>query len=750
MEVTRILPCSVTHLARQCEDPFTLKASEYKQPKNITCSCISCEKNPEWISSAQSTVGTNCITCLNKCHVDTAKFLEGVSNERPRSSVQPTRVASTRRSSRGATVVPAPRDEPVVPNVPTIPEGAPDLEDIYNMFFLIQTSEATADIAENMKESFRQNKNTRRESDDNLKRIETDKFNLLKINGNPDYCWLCGFFIDDRIKYLKMQIEHPLAIKLLGSMFGTPYLDTSLPCIKRLFALNFLPSHEHCNQIKSQMFFVKWNNGILKPNLDVISFFLQKLLNGEKQSDGTNLFKRGNGTPLLQALIASQKFHIDITKNLAMWAIQRYLFIIRKIQDLCDIVNINKGFYSTWKTNIVESNYPNPSFDTNQNRNIICKYNRDIIEKYTFKGEHLAIMGIYMKTAENATATAAAAAAVVRQARRVSLRPVQQRKKQYGGAISNNVTAIEETYTNSKTKREDIWIMTQKIYELIGANVENIFFAKGTSNENLLERLKDELKSKHTEVVRESDDTIDKCLEIFTENLKRNEPMEPKAYDIYNDEKLNKEIFTNDWDTFLSEMELINRNIYDFLITVTPMNGLANATMPRTFSQSFLPTGARQRRPPDSPNTVFRPLGFQPRTPSVSPALPRPASVSPALGPRTASVSPALVPRQAFTPIARRTSFDEAEEEQSYESNRLLPSSSPFRSASRSGLLRLVGAGAGAAVLASGAYGATTPFTPITPITPTSFIANPIYENSRLGRTRKRKNLKRKTRKLRR
>jgi hypothetical protein len=107
-----------------------------------------------------------------------------------------------------------------------------------------------------------------------------------------------------------------------------------------------------------------------------------------------------------------------------------------------------------------------------------------------------------------------------------------------------------------------------------------------------------------------------------------------------------------------------------------------------------------------------------------------------------------MLPRQAFTPIARRTSFDEAEEEQSYEGNRLLPSSSPFRSASRSGgLLRLVGAGAGAAVLASGAYGATTPFTPITP---TSFVGNPIYENSRLGRTRKRKNLKRKTRKLRR
>jgi hypothetical protein len=308
------------------------------------------------------------------------------------------------------------------------------------------------------------------------------------------------------------------------------------------------------------------------------------------------------------------------------------------------------------------------------------------------------------------------------------------------------VTAIEETYTNSKTKREDIWIMTQKIYELIGANVENIFFAKGTSNENLLERLKDELKSKHTEVVQEMDDTIDKCLEIFTENLKRNEPMEPKAYDIYNDEKINKEIFTNDWDTFLSEIQLINRNIYEFLITVTPMNGLANAPIPRTNSQSFLPTGARQRiRTPDSPNTVFRPLGFQPRTPSVSPALPRPASVSPAL-PRTASVSP-MLPRQAFTPIARRTSFDEAEEEQSYEGNRLLPSSSPFRSASRSGLLRLVGAGAGAAVLASGAYGATTPFTSITP---TSFIANRIYENSRLGRTRRHKNLKRKTRKLRR
>jgi hypothetical protein len=484
----------------------------------------------------------------------------------------------------------------------------------------------------------------------------------------------------------------------------------------------------------------------LEPDLDVISFFLQKLINGEKQSDNTNLFKRGNGTPLLRELIASQKFHMDTTKNLAKWAIQRYSFIIHKIQDLCDIVNINNSFYTKWKSNIVERNYPSPEFNDTQNREIICKYNRDFIENYIKKDEHSTIINKYRSASQKAASDAANVADRIRQERRGSLRPGALRKKQYGGAISNNVTAIEETYTNSKTKREDIWIMTQKIYELIGANVENIFFAKGTSNENLLERLKDELKSKHTEVVQEMDDTIDKCLEIFTENLKRNEPMEPKAYDIYNDEKLNKEIFTNDWDTFLSEMELINRNIYDFLITVTPINGLANTPISRSFSQSFLPTGARQRiRTPDSPNTVFRPLSFQPRTASVSPALPRPASVSPAL-PRTASVSPVL-PRQAFTPIARRTSFDEAEEEQSYESNRLLPSSSPFRSASRSGLLRLVGAGAGAAVLASGAYGATTPFTPITP---TSFVGNPIYENSRLGRTRKRKNLKRKTRKLRR
>ena len=268
-----------------------------------------------------------------------------------------------------------------------------------------------------------------------------------------------------------------------------------------------------------------------------------------------------------------------------------------------------------------------------------------------------------------------------------------------------------------------------------------------------MERLKDELKSKHTEVVQEMDDTIDKCLEIFTENLKANEPMEQKAYDIYNDEKINKEIFTNDWDTFLSEMELINRNIYDFLTTVTPVNGLANATIRRTFSQSFLPTGARQRirTSSNSPNTVFRPLGFQPRTASVSPALPRPASVSPVL-PRPASVSPAL-PRQASVspalstspavPVARRTSFNETEED-SYEGNRLLPPNpSPFRSVSRSGLLRL--AGAGAAVLASGAFGARN--TPFTPITPTSFVGNAIYEDSRLGRTRKHKNLKRKTRK---
>jgi hypothetical protein len=411
---------------------------------------------------------------------------------------------------------------------------------------------------------------------------------------------------------------------------------------------------------------------------------------------------------------------MDITKNLAMWAIQRYSFIIRKIQDLCDIVNINKGFYSTWKTNIVESNYPNPSFDTNQNRNIICKYNRDIIEKYTFKAEHLAIMGIYRDAAETAAATAAAAAAVVRQARRVSLRPVQQRKKQYGGAISNK---------NSKTKREDIWIITQKIYELIGAKIENIFFAKGPSNDNLLERLKDELKSKHAEVVQEMDDTIDKCLEIFTENLNTNKPMEPKAYEIYNDEKINKEIFTNDWNTFLSEMELINRNIYDFLITVTPMNGLANATIPRTFSQSFLPTGARLRRTTNLQNTGFRPPSPSPfRPPSTSP------STSPFRPPSTSPFRPAS--------IARKNSLNQAE--QSYESNHLL-SSSPFRSPSKSGLLRL--AGAGAAVLASGALG---PFTPITPTTPTSFVANPIYENSRLGRTRKRKNLKRKTRKLRR
>jgi hypothetical protein len=744
---TRYLPCSITHLAYQCKNAFTPKVSGYKQ-KSISCSCISCETNPEWISSAQSTVGASCISCRKKCNIETGKFLEGVSSVRPHSSVQRTLITGTRRSSRGATVVPAPREEPVEtvgPIEPTLPEGSP-LEDIYNMFFLIQTS-AIGKEAEAMKESFRQNKKIKRTLDDNLKNIETDKFNLLKRNGNPDYCWLCGFFIDERINYLKMQIEHPFAIKLLGSMFGTPILETSENCIKRLFSLNFLPSHEHCNQIKSQMFFVKWNQRILEPDLDVISFFLQKLINGEKQSDNTNLFKRGNGTPLLRELIASQKFHMDTTKNLAKWAIQRYSFIIHKIQDLCDIVNINNSFYTKWKSNIVERNYPSPEFNDTQNREIICKYNRDFIENYIKKDEHSTIINKYRSASQKAASDAANVADRIRQERRGSLRPGALRKKQYGGAISNNVTAIEETYTNSKTKREDIWIMTQKIYELIGANVENIFFAKGTSNENLLERLKDELKSKHTEVVQEMDDTIDKCLEIFTENLKRNEPMEPKAYDIYNDEKLNKEIFTNDWDTFLSEMELINRNIYDFLITVTPINGLANTPISRSFSQSFLPTGARQRiRTPDSPNTVFRPLSFQPRTASVSPALPRPASVSPAL-PRTASVSPVL-PRQAFTPIARRTSFDEAEEEQSYESNRLLPSSSPFRSASRSGgLLRLVGAGAGAAVLASGALGATTPFTPITP---TSFVGNPIYENSRLGRTRKRKNLKRKTRKLRR
>jgi len=625
-----------------------------------------------------------------------------------------------------------------------MPEGAPDLEDIYNMFFLIQTSEATADIAENMKELFRQNKNTRRESDDNLKRIETDKFDLLKINGNPDYCWLCGFFINEKVKYLKKQIEHPLAIKLLGSMFGTPDLDTSLPCIKRIFALNFLPSHEHCNQIKSQMFFVKWNKGILKPNLDVISFFLQKLLNGEKQSDGTNLFKRGNGTPLLRELIASQKFHMDITKNLAKWAIQRYSFIIHKIQDLCDIVNINKEFYTNWKSNIKERNYPSPEFNDTQNREIICKYNRDLIQNYTRKDEQRVIINKYRSAAEIDATEAAAAAAVVRQARRVSLRPEVQRKKQYGGGkFTERVTAIEETYTNSNTKREDIWIITQKIYELIGANVENIFFSKDMPNDNLLERLKDELKSKHTEVVQEMDDTIDKCLEIFTENLKDNEPMEPKAYDIYNDEKLNKEIFINDWGTFLREMQLINSDIYNYITTVIPatVNGLArvNAPIPRTFSQSFFTSGTRQRiRTPNSQNAGFRPVGFQIRTPSVSPAQPRPASVSPAQ------------PRPASTTIARRTSFNEADEEQSYEGNRLLPSNpSPYRSASRGGLLRLAGAGA-AAVLASGALGArNTPFTPITPITPTPFTGNAIREHSRLSRTRKRKNLKRKTRKYR-
>jgi len=744
---TRYLPCSVTHFAQQCEYPFIPKASEYRQTKNVSCSCISCEKNPEWISSAQSTVGASCITCFNKCRVDATKFLEGVSNEHPRSSIQRTRITPTRRSSRGATVVPAP-PPPVEPIVPNVPEGAPDLEDIYNMFFLIQTSEASAEIAETMKESFRQNKNIRRESDVNLRRIETDKFNLLKTNGNPDYCWLCGFFIDERVKYLKMQIEHPLAIKLLGSMFGTPDLNTSLPCIKRLFALNFLPSHEHCNQIKSQMFFVKWNKGILKPDLDVISFFLQKLLNGEKQSDGEkNLFKRGNGTPLLRALIASQKFHIDLTKNLAIWAIQRYLFIIRKIQDMCDIVNINKEFYSTWKKNIVELNYPNPSFDTNQNRNIICKYNRDIIEKYTVKSEHLAIMGVYRDGAEIAATEAAAVAAVVRQARRASLRPGAQRKKQYGGTISNNVTAIEETYMNSKTKREDIWIITQKIYELIGANVESIFFAKGTHNEDLLNELKDELKTKHTEVVQEMEDTIDKCLEIFTENLKVKEPMDPKAYDIYNDEKLNKEIFTNDWDTFLKEIQLINRDIYNFLVSVTPatandlatVNGLAfPAPIPRTFSQSF-PSGTRQRIRSNLQNTGFRSLGSQTaqsRTPSVSPMLvPRPPSAQP--GP-------------ASTPIIRKDSFNETEN--SHEGNSFLPinhsplpNPSPHRSASRgSALLRLAGAGA-AAVLASGALGARN--TPFTPITPTPFTGNAIWEHSRLGRTHKRKNLKRKTRK---
>ena len=745
MEVTRYLPCSVTHVARQCKEDFTPKGSVYKQ-KSISCTCISCDTHPEWISSAQSTVGASCISCRKKCTIDTGKFLEGISHERPYSSVLRTRSAATRRSSRGATVAPAPYEEPPVepvgPIEPTLPEGSP-LEDIYNMFFLIQTS-AIATEATTMKESFRQNKQIRRTLDDNLKRIETDKFNLLKINGNPDYCWLCGFLIDERVNYLKMQIEHPFAIKLLGSMFGTPDLDTSENCIKRLFALNFLPSHEHCNQIKSQMFFVKWNQRILEPDLDIISYYLQKLLNGEKQSNGTNLYKRGNGTPLLRELIASQKFHMDTTKNLAKWAIQRYLFIIHKIQDLCDIININNSFFTQWKTNIVQRNYPTPEFNDTQNREIICKYNRDLIQNYTTKDEQLVIINKYRSAAEIATSEAAIQADGIRQARRASLRPEVQRKKQYGGGkFTERVDAIEVTFKNTNTKREDIWIITHKIYELIGANVESIFFPKGTRNDNLLDRLKDELKTKYTEVVQEMDDIIDKCLEIFTENSKAKEPMEPKAYDIYNDEKLNKEIFTNDWKTFINEMELINRNIYVFLISVTPVNGLANAPMPQIFS----PTGARQRirTSSNSPNTVFRPLGFRPRTASVSPVLPRPASVSPVL-PRTASVSPVL-PRPASTPIARRTSFNETEED-SYEGNHLLPPNpSPFRSASRTGgLLRLAGAGA-AAVLASGALGARN--TPFTPITPTPFVGNAIYENGRFGRTRKRKNLKRKTRKYR-
>ena len=110
---------------------------------------------------------------------------------------------------------------------------------------------------------------------------------------------------------------------------------------------------------------------------------------------------------------------------------------------------------------------------------------------------------------------------------------------------------------------------------------------------------------------------------------------------------------------------------------------------------------------------------------------------------------PSAQPGPASTPIIRKDSFNETEN--SHEGNSFLPinhsplpNPSPHRSASRgSALLRL--AGAGAAVLASGALGARN--TPFTPITPTPFTGNAIWEHSRLGRTHKRKNLKRKTRK---
>ena len=716
---TRYLTCSQTYKSSQCGKTFTPKNTVYYQ-KRVNCTCISCDTHPEWISSAQKVVGKSCLTCRSDCRVSTDIFTRGVPKK--------TRIT----------------EEQAAPTIPQL--DAEDIEENVNMNSLIETTQALTITT--MKQRFRQNKRLPRRLDNILQNIETKSYNIIKKHNTSDYCYLCGFIINDDVDLFKMEIEHPFAIKLLASMFGAPDLNTVDSCIKRLFAINFLPSHRYCNQVKSQQFFVKWNeNKKLEPDLNEISYFLQKLINGSIQPDGTNRYSRPLGTTILKDLITSQNFHADPTKNRGMWAIQRYLSIIKIIQEICDIVNINNTSYTSWVTNIQEQGWPSPDFTVDQQqREIVCKYERQILQNYK-KQTHTEILNTHKTIIHEEVFKKV-------NERRASLRGgTGQRMRQHGGAnFTNQINIIEENQIEAKILRTEIWNLTQEIYELIGANVENIFSLKGITNVTKLEQAKNDLKRKQKEVVEKMNNICDNCMDIFERNLDDNEDFEPSAYQIYNDETINKLIFTDDWNDFTADISEINPVIHAFLIS---KNAIITIPFNNDTSPSAHSDGIRSRR--DRSQTVglnntetggaSASYVIRSSPSSTSPVV----SSSPMQSPspfRSSSTSPAQPPAPATSvQFDRKGSFNEEDQ-----SLLLINSAQPARPASRGGILRY---GAGAAAIAAAVAGAgvglqpsrlsPAPFTRIsTPIPLPGYIDNGGYR-----RTRKRKNLKRKTRKYR-
>ena len=300
--------------------------------------------------------------------------------------------------------------------------------------------------------------------------------------------------------------------------------------------------------------------------------------------------------------------------------------------------------------------------------------------------------------------------------------------------------------------RTEIWNLTQEIYELIGANVENIFSLKGITNVTKLEQAKNDLKRKQKEVVEKMNNICDNCMDIFERNLDDNEDFEPSAYQIYNDETINKRIFTDDWNDFTADISEINPVIHAFLIS---KNAIITIPFNNDTSPSAHSDGIRSRR--DRSQTVglnntetggaSASYVIRSSPSSTSPVV----SSSPMQSPspfRSSSTSPAQSPAPATSvQFDRKGSFNEEDQ-----SLLLINSAQPARPASRGGILRY---GAGAAAIAAAVAGAgvglqpsrssPSPFTRIsTPIPLPGYIDNGGYR-----RTRKRKNLKRKTRKYR-